>query len=287
MSNPRPQSLTNSRSKTSPPSPNLSTKRSTLKTRCLITKRSLLRLSDRKGCLTGSLDGTVRVRLPKRSDQVVGAICSREVAARRDVSPQLLRWVSTEAKVWGCADLAYESAPKRMPWIRTALMQARASRPRVQGPLFDSCYQTTGRPGIVSAWFTTPVEQIIHYAGCHNRTLFQLSAYIVSRSSPDSGSTVWRRSLWVSKRHDHATAPNFNRISALNRFKSGRADRESPGKDDRRGDRVLPGHRPLGSLHDVGAGNYPAIRLGRRWIVTRHAFETWERNCGIATGLQL
>ena len=34
-------------------------------------------------------------------------------------------------------------------------------------------------------------------------------------------------------------------------------------------------------------GIIPAIRLGRRWIVTRHAFETWERNCGIATGLQL
>lgn len=24
----------------------------------------------------------------------------------------------------------------------------------------------------------------------------------------------------------------------------------------------------------------PAIRLGRRWIVTRSAFETWERECG-------
>lgn len=30
----------------------------------------------------------------------------------------------------------------------------------------------------------------------------------------------------------------------------------------------------------------PAIRLGRRWIVTRHAFENWERTCGTATGLQ-
>jgi excisionase family DNA binding protein len=33
-------------------------------------------------------------------------------------------------------------------------------------------------------------------------------------------------------------------------------------------------------------GIIPAVRLGRRWIVTRHAFESWERNCGIATGLQ-
>src|SRR5579871_1279676 len=30
-------------------------------------------------------------------------------------------------------------------------------------------------------------------------------------------------------------------------------------------------------------GIIPAIRLGRRWIVTRHAFEAWERTCG--TGL--
>lgn len=33
-------------------------------------------------------------------------------------------------------------------------------------------------------------------------------------------------------------------------------------------------------------GIIPAIRLGRRWIVTRHAFEDWERTCGLATGLQ-
>ena len=33
-------------------------------------------------------------------------------------------------------------------------------------------------------------------------------------------------------------------------------------------------------------GIIPAIRLGRRWIVTRHAFERWECTCGMATGLQ-
>ena len=27
-------------------------------------------------------------------------------------------------------------------------------------------------------------------------------------------------------------------------------------------------------------GEIPAIRLGRRWIVTRHAYEAWERTCG-------
>jgi excisionase family DNA binding protein len=31
----------------------------------------------------------------------------------------------------------------------------------------------------------------------------------------------------------------------------------------------------------------PAIRLGRRWIITRHAYESWERACGMqsSTGL--
>jgi excisionase family DNA binding protein len=24
----------------------------------------------------------------------------------------------------------------------------------------------------------------------------------------------------------------------------------------------------------------PAIRLGRRWIITRHAYEQWEQSCG-------
>jgi excisionase family DNA binding protein len=28
-------------------------------------------------------------------------------------------------------------------------------------------------------------------------------------------------------------------------------------------------------------GIIPAIRLGRRWIVTRHAYEQWERTCGM------
>jgi len=27
-------------------------------------------------------------------------------------------------------------------------------------------------------------------------------------------------------------------------------------------------------------GILPGIRLGHRWIVTRHAFENWERTCG-------
>jgi excisionase family DNA binding protein len=27
-------------------------------------------------------------------------------------------------------------------------------------------------------------------------------------------------------------------------------------------------------------GIIPAVRLGRRWIVTRNAYERWEKNCG-------
>ena len=32
-------------------------------------------------------------------------------------------------------------------------------------------------------------------------------------------------------------------------------------------------------------GIIPGIRLGRRWIITRHAYEHWERTCG-TTGFQ-
>ena len=31
----------------------------------------------------------------------------------------------------------------------------------------------------------------------------------------------------------------------------------------------------------------PGIRLGRRWIVTRYAYEHWERNCGTHPPLDL
>jgi excisionase family DNA binding protein len=29
----------------------------------------------------------------------------------------------------------------------------------------------------------------------------------------------------------------------------------------------------------------PGIRLGRRWLVTRRAYETWERTCGMPVGM--
>ena len=31
----------------------------------------------------------------------------------------------------------------------------------------------------------------------------------------------------------------------------------------------------------------PGIRLGRRWIITRHAYEQWERTCGMRAGAGL
>jgi excisionase family DNA binding protein len=34
-------------------------------------------------------------------------------------------------------------------------------------------------------------------------------------------------------------------------------------------------------------GIMPGIRLGRRWIVTRHAYEQWERTCGVRPGTRL
>ncbi len=34
-------------------------------------------------------------------------------------------------------------------------------------------------------------------------------------------------------------------------------------------------------------GVIPALRIGRRWIITRHAYEQWERTCGMQAGAGL
>jgi excisionase family DNA binding protein len=34
-------------------------------------------------------------------------------------------------------------------------------------------------------------------------------------------------------------------------------------------------------------GIIPAVRLGRRWIITRHAYQQWERTCGMQPGAGL
>lgn len=34
-------------------------------------------------------------------------------------------------------------------------------------------------------------------------------------------------------------------------------------------------------------GIIPGVRLGRRWIITRNAYLTWERTCGLPAGAGL
>lgn len=34
-------------------------------------------------------------------------------------------------------------------------------------------------------------------------------------------------------------------------------------------------------------GILPGIRIGRRWIITRHAYEQWEQTCGMRAGAGL
>ena len=34
-------------------------------------------------------------------------------------------------------------------------------------------------------------------------------------------------------------------------------------------------------------GIIPGVRLGRRWIITRHAYLAWEHTCGLRTGARL
>jgi hypothetical protein len=34
-------------------------------------------------------------------------------------------------------------------------------------------------------------------------------------------------------------------------------------------------------------GIIPGVRLGRRWIITRHAYQAWEHTCGLRAGAGL
>jgi len=40
----------------------------------------------------------------------------------------------------------------------------------------------------------------------------------------------------------------------------------------------------LGVYAMLQQGIIPGIRLGRRWIITRHAYEQWEHTCGTRSG---
>jgi excisionase family DNA binding protein len=43
--------------------------------------------------------------------------------------------------------------------------------------------------------------------------------------------------------------------------------------------RLKVGPRAVYALLEQGV--LPGIRLGKRWLITRHAYEEWERTCGI------
>lgn len=45
--------------------------------------------------------------------------------------------------------------------------------------------------------------------------------------------------------------------------------------------RLAIGERAVYAMLDQGI--LPGIRLGRRWIVTRYAYEHWEQTCGTRT----
>lgn len=43
--------------------------------------------------------------------------------------------------------------------------------------------------------------------------------------------------------------------------------------------RLNVGRQTVYAMLDRGV--LPGIRLGQRWLITRHAYEQWERTCGI------
>jgi len=50
-------------------------------------------------------------------------------------------------------------------------------------------------------------------------------------------------------------------------------------------ERLLVGRLAVYTMLEQGI--IPGIRLGRRWIITRHAYEQWERTCGLRSGTGL
>lgn len=49
--------------------------------------------------------------------------------------------------------------------------------------------------------------------------------------------------------------------------------------------RLNVGRRAVYALLEQGI--IPGIRLGQRWLITRHAYEQWERTCGMRAELGL
>jgi excisionase family DNA binding protein len=114
--------------------------------------------------------------------------------------------------------------------------------------------------------------------------------------SPDSAAAAKRNSLWVSKGHDHAKLPE----ASIEFHGSANTAPLYPPPSKVSGWRMNPRARmtvpEIARRLDIGRlavydmleqGIIPAIRLRRRWIITRHAYDQWERSCGVRgeTGL--
>ena len=73
-----------------------------------------------------------------------------------------------------------------------------------------------------------------------------------------------------------------------------RAQSSADGSADSPGSRIsvleIPRRLSIGRLavySMLEQGIIPGIRLGRRWIITRHAYLAWERTCGRRSGARL
>jgi len=72
---------------------------------------------------------------------------------------------------------------------------------------------------------------------------------------------------------------NCNSIGLGERPSGGHGNRMSVGEI---AERLNVGRLAVYAMLEQGI--MPGIRLGRRWIVTRHAYEQWERTCGLHGG---
>jgi len=68
-------------------------------------------------------------------------------------------------------------------------------------------------------------------------------------------------------------------------------DTQSETREERSGGRMsvpeIAGRLNIGRLTVYAMleqGILPGLRLGRRWIITRHAYDQWERTCGMRPG---
>jgi excisionase family DNA binding protein len=68
-----------------------------------------------------------------------------------------------------------------------------------------------------------------------------------------------------------------------------RTDLQPPSRNSRMSVPEIASRLAIGrqAVYDMlEQGILPGIRFGRRWIITRHAYETWEKTCGTTTPAQ-